>query len=322
MTNSITVKPKFLGGLDANMAAQIAAANEEARTNWDDPTWRLKMATAMTEAIYDGFEHENLLDLMTDVERVDEGERITVKETRGLRAYFLARGGAVKMSSLTDQVFDIQPDNLAIGVEEFEDKMRLGFVENQAKLVELAVQRFDAAVNQRLLALFQQSINATTNTSSFLSSGNLTLATVNTAIREVRDASITGGITIVGRAAMTEQIIDLVTGADGNNGAPNAYLPETNEQLVSQGVMGSYKGARIVTLRNFRDEDDSPFWPNNEMYVIGRDGSKFGFWGGLKAKESVDGDNWYWRYVARREFGGVVHRPDRIRRIIDTSVSL
>jgi hypothetical protein len=37
------------------------------------------------------------------------------------------------------------------------------------------------------------------------------------------------------------------------------------------------------------------------------------------SKEYTELDNWYWHYLARRDFGGVVHRPSRIRRIIDTS---
>jgi hypothetical protein len=55
--------------------------------------------------------------------------------------------------------------------------------------------------------------------------------------------------------------------------------------------------------------------------VLGRDASKFAFWGGMLSKEWTEQDNWYWHYIARRDFGGVVHRPDRARRIVDTSIT-
>jgi hypothetical protein len=65
---------------------------------------------------------------------------------------------------------------------------------------------------------------------------------------------------------------------------------------------------------------DQSFFPANEMYVVGRDASKFGFWGGPLSKEWED-HNWYWHHLARQDFGGGVFRPDRLRRIVDTSLA-
>ena len=115
---------------------------------------------------------------------------------------------------------------------------------------------------------------------------------------------------------LVNQIVDeLVTG----NYA--AYLPQTNEELLRRGVIGTYRGANIVSLKNFKDDEDVSFFPANEMFVVGRDASKFAFWGDLLSKEWTEQDNWYWHFMARKDFGGVVHRPERLRRIIDTSLS-
>jgi hypothetical protein len=86
------------------------------------------------------------------------------------------------------------------------------------------------------------------------------------------------------------------------------------------GVIGVYRGARIISLKNYRDDSDVPFFPGNELFVIGRDASKFAFWGGMLSKEFTENDAWYWHYLARRDFGGVVHRPSRMRRIVDNSI--
>lgn len=146
----------------------------------------------------------------------------------------------------------------------------------------------------------------------------MSLAALNTALREVRDESKVFDLAIVGRSTMTDQIMDELLGTSYNG---SGFLPETNEQLVQRGVLGTYRGAKIITLRNFQDDEDVSFFPANEMYVIARDASKFAFWGGLMSKEYVEDDNWYWHYLARRDFGGVVHRPERARRIVDTSLS-
>ena len=51
--------------------------------------------------------------------------------------------------------------------------------------------------------------------------------------------------------------------------------------------------------------------PNNELWVMARDTGKFAFFGGLKSKEFMELDNWYWHYLARRDTGIMVHHPER-----------
>ena len=294
----------------------VERANKEAFENWDNPQWRRDMAAALTETIYKGYEHENLLSLMTSVENAPFDGRIFVKEVRGLRCHWVARGGYIEASSMRANVMELPRDTVGFHVYEFEDKLRTNFAETQATLVDLSVQRLDAEVNSRMLKLFQAAIP---NTSPYYASGaGLSLAQINTALREVRDETREFEVTIIGRSTMTDQIVDDIMGV-GSNGA--GFLPETNEQLLRRGVLGTYRGARIVTLRNFKDDEEKSFFPANELYVVARDASKFAFWGGLLSKEYVENDNWYWHYLARRDFGGVVHRPERMRRIVDTSIT-
>jgi hypothetical protein len=288
-------------------------ANREAFENWDDPQWRRSMAQALTETIYRGFEHENLLSLMAQVENVPFDGRAFVKEVRGLRAFWVARGGYIEASDIRAQVFEIPRDTIGFHVYEFEDKIRTNFGETQANLVDLGIQRLDAEVNRRVLALFQAAIPSTS--AQYVTGSGLSLTTLNAALRAVRDESREWGVTIIGRATMTDQIVDALTGSGANTG----FLPQTNEDLLARGILGTYRGATIITLRNWKDDEDITFWPANELYVIGRDASKFAFFGGLLSKEYVEDDNWYWHYLARRDFGGVVHRPERVRRIVDSS---
>lgn len=299
----------------AEAKAKIDAVNKEAFERWDDPQWRKEMAAEITDSIYWGFEHENLLNLFSTVENAPFDGRVFVKEVRGLRAFWVARGGYIEASTLRADVMEMPRDTIGFHVYEFEDKLRTNFAETQATLVDLGTQRMDAEVNLRVLRLFQAGVPSTSP--YYISGAGLSLTALNTALREVRDASYDqGAVTIIGRSTMTEQIIDAIS---TSNYA--AFLPQTNEDLLRRGVLGTYRGANIVTLRNFKDDTDTPYFPANELYVVGRDASKFAFWGGLLSKEYDEQNNWYWHYLARRDFGGVVHRPDRLRRIVDTSIT-
>jgi hypothetical protein len=307
----------FNGRSDAErkeLRAQIELLNKTAFERWDDTTWRKEMAAEVTETIYEGFQHENLLSLMSTVENATFDGRIFIKEVRGLRAFWVARGGYIEASTMRSDVMELERDTIGFHVSEFEDKLMTNFAETQASLIDLGIQRLDAEVNNRVLALFQAAVPS--NSPYYIGGSGLSLTALNTALREVRDTSRTQQVAIVGRATMTDQIIDEL---QGNNFS--GFIPQTNEEMLRRGVLGTYRGAQIISLTNYLDDADVPFWPGNEMYVVGTDASKFGFWGGLMSKEYSDNDNWYWHYLARRDFGGVVHRPDRIRRIVDTSIS-
>lgn len=297
------------------LRAKIEKLNEIAYANWDNQEWRKEMSAELTETIYKGFEHENLLGLMTQLENADFNGRVFIKEVRGLRAFWVARGGYIEESTLRSDVVELPRDTIGFHVSEFEDKLRTNFSETQATLVDLGIQRMDAEVNLRFFRALQAAVPS--GSDQYISTTGVTLPVLNTALREVRDSTRDFQVTIVGRSTMTDQIIDEILGASANGAG---YVPETNEALIQRGVLGNYRGARIVTIKNYQDDQEVPFFPADELWVIGRDASKFAFWGTLMSKEFTEQDNWYWHFLARRDFGGMVHRPRALRRIIDTTV--
>lgn len=289
---------------------KMEALNQEARDNWNDDKWRRAMAAEMTETIYEGFMFENLLDLMTETETLGRYDRSFVKEVKGLRAFWIALGGDIEASTLTEEVMEVPRDQVAFRVDEFEDKLLSNFAETQANIIDLGIQRMQGKLNQRFLKLVQAAIPS--GSDYYISGAGLDLVALSAAIREVADESRSGEIAIVGRSTMIHQIYDQV--ADGAG-----FFPETNEEYLRRGSIGVYRGARLVTLTNFKDDQNVSFFPANELYVIGRDASKFVLWGGPRSNEWTDED-WYWHYQARQEAGGVVHHPERIRRLVDTSI--
>lgn len=285
--------------------------NAEVAANWDNPEYRKQMEASITETIYEGFEHENLLNLMSDVDNVGFDDRSYVKEVKGLMAHWLARGGYIESSQMRSDIFEVPRDTIGFHVFEFEDKVQTNFAETQATLVNLGIQRLDGEINKRFLSAMQIAIP--NGSSNYTSGAGLSLSALNAAIREVQDASSTGQVTIVGRSTMTQQIIDALE-ASGVS-----ISPETSDEMLRRGVLATYRGAQIVSLRNHKDGEDRSFFPANELFVVARDASKTAFFGGLLSKSFDEQDNWYWHYLARRDFGVVVHRADRAHRIVDTS---
>lgn len=294
---------------------QVEAANAEAKARWDDPVWHREMAALITETILWGFEHENLLNLLSNVSYPGFNDRVTISEVRGMKAFWIARGGYIEASSMHRETIELPRDSIGFHVQEETDKILVNFAETQADLINLGIQRLDAEVNLRFLRLLQAAIPV--GNASYVSGAGLSLTAVDAALLAVRDASRQRDVTIVGRETMTGQFVNQLA---VSNTFP-AFLPATNEEMFSRGILGTYKGANIVTLVNYLDGDDRAFFPANELYVIAKDGSRAAFWGGMQAKEFEEQDNWYWHYLARKDFGAIIHRPERIRRIVDTSQS-
>lgn len=299
----------------AEARAKMVALNEEARANWSNPQWRHEMAEVLTEAITEGFEFENLVDLMAETETLGFEGRSFVREVKGMKAFWTSRGGYIEESTIHEETFEIRRDIIGFHVSEMEDKLKTNFGPTAQNLIELGTRRMAAEINLKVLRTFQAAVPS--SSPYYIAAGGLSLATLNAALREVADEQIDGEVVIMGRRTMTDKIVDGIVNLGSGYGA---FLPETNEQLLRQGVLGTYRGARILTLRNFKNDQGSGSWfPANELWVVGRNASKFAYFGGADTKEFVEPDNWFWHYLQKREFGGVVYRPERLRRIIDTN---
>lgn len=285
----------------------MEAANLEARENWDDPQWRRDFAADLTESILLGFEYETLIDRWMDTERTDFNGRIFVREAGGLKAYYMARGGYIEASELTAEVSEVPRDMLGVHVWEFEDKFLTNFSESAQTLRDLSIQRMDAEINRRVHTVLAEAVPSTSP--YYVSAPGLSKPAVDAAIAAVRDSSRTGEVVMTGRPTMVDQIMDF----DG-------FGNETREEIRQKGVLGNYRGVNIVSLKNYKDEDGTAYLPANEMWIMARDTGKFAFFGGLKSKEFMELDNWYWHYLARRDTGVLVHHPERARRILDSSI--
>ena len=284
----------------------IEAANAEARDNWDSAKWRAEFAADLTESILLGFEYESLLDRWIETETVGFNDRIFVRESGGLKAFWMARGGYIEASELTAEVSEVPRDMIGVHVWEFDDKFVTNFSESAQTLRTLAIRRMDAEINRRVHATMSEALAA--GSPYRITTPGLSKAALDASLRQVSDSTASGEVVIVGRPTMVDQICDF-----------EGYGDETKEEIRRRGVLGTYRGATIVSLKNYKDEDGAAYLPANEMWVMSRDVGKFGFFGGLKSKEFEEQDNWYWHYLARRDVGLLIHHPERARLLVDSN---
>ena len=286
-----------------------AAVNDEAKENWNNETWHREQAAILAQTLDYQVQFQSPFNTYLDVRNVGEFEKVYVRERRGLKVFYTHRGGYIEESQLSSEQWELPRDTIGFHVSEFEDKLRANFAETMEAMAAQGAERLDAEVNRRHFTLLQEAIPATSPYFVNAAGTGLTPAVLNAALRQVRDAVKPNGtgpvpVTIIGRAAAVDAISDFP-----------GFGNETLEEIRTNGRLGNYRGANLVQLLNYVDEDGLPFVPENEVYVFGGTVGLFALYGGLLAKTWVENTVDYRHYRARRDFGGLVHHPEQARRI-------
>lgn len=295
--------------------ALAAKLNQEARDNWDSEAWHRQVAADLASALDYGFVFNNIFSQYIQTENVGEFDRVIIRERRGLKVFYTSRGGYIDESQLTTQQWELPRDTLGFHVSEHIDKLRADFATAIAEVATKGEARLEAEVNRRVLTLAQTAISSTS--AQYVASTGLTQTQLDTAIRTVRDAIQPDGsgpvpVTVIGRASMVDKIASFVT---------PTYAPTAIEEIRQRGFIGTYKGAQILVQQQYVDEDGLEYLNANELWVLGGTAGRFAIYGGTQVKSWDENTVDYRHYRARRDIGGLVHHPEQMIRIVDSSVT-
>ena len=291
--------------------ALAARLDQEARDNWDNPAFHRQVAADMAEYLDYGFSNENFFQTYFATQQVGEFDRVRLVERRGLKVYYTARGGYIDETQLRTEQWEVPRDTLGFHVSEFEDKLRAGFSSAIAEIVSLAEKRLEAEVNRRIFTMLQTAVPS--GSPYYSSAAGLSKPTLDALISAVKDEVKPDGssvppVTIIGRASMVDQISDFT-----------GFSNEANEEIRQRGRLGVYRGANIVSVKHYVDEDGTDYFPSNELWVFGGNVGKFVKFGNLLVKTWSENTVDYVHYRARTDVGGLVHHPEQARRFIDTT---
>jgi len=294
---------------------QIAAKlNQEARDNWDNEAWHRQVAADLASSLDYGFTFNNIFSQYIQTETVGEFDRVILRERRGLKVFYTSRGGYIDESQLRTEQWELPRDTLGFHVSEHIDKLRADFATQIGELATLGEARMETEVNRRVLTLAQTAIPSTSP--QYIATAGLTATILNTAIRVVRDALQPDGrgpvpVTVIGRAAMVDKIADFVP----------QFSPIANEEVRQRGFIGTYKGAQVLVQQQYVDEEGLQYINANELWVLGGTAGKFALYGGTQVKSWDENTVDYRHYRARKDIGGLVHHPEQMIRIVDSSVT-
>lgn len=286
-----------------------AALNEEAKENWDSEAWHREQAAILASRLDYGFQFENLFSTYFLTRNVPEFEKVWLRERTGLKVFYTHRGGYIEESQLRTEDWELPRDTLGFHVSEHEDKLRANFAESIEAIASLGAQRMEAEINRRAFSLLQEAIPTSSDYYVDASSTGLSAVVLNDAIREVMDAIKPTGtgpvpVTVAGRMAALADILDF----DG-------FADEAKEEIRLRGRLGVYRGANLMYIRNYTDENGVSYISDDEVWVFGGTVGLFAKYGDTRTKSWAENTVDYRHYRSRQDIGGLVHHPEQARRI-------
>lgn len=292
-----------------------AKLNAEAREYWDNADWQKQVAVDLANMIDYQFTFTNLFSTWFRTMNVGEFDpNPTFAERRGLKVFMTSRGGRIEESQIRTERWEVVRDTMGFKVSDHIDKLRMNFATSMESMADLGYQRLEAEINRRVFNLLQAAIPSPSP--NYVATAGLAQAEVNAALTAVRDAikpngEMPGPVTIIGRAAMIDKVSDFNLGFD----------PEGTQEIRNAGRLGLYRGANVISVNNFTDDEGISFIPANELWVFGGDVGRFVMFGGLNVTSWRNYDTDYQSFKARRDVGGLVWHPEQARRIVDSSVT-
>lgn len=286
-----------------------AALDAEAKENFQSEDWHRQQAATLASMLDYQFTFNNLFGSYFLVRNAGRYEKVYLRERRGLKVFYTHRGGYIEESQLKTEDWEIQRDTLGFHVSEFEDNLEAGFAETMEAMISLGMARMEAEVNRRMFNLLQEAVPSSSAYYVDATATGLTAGVLNDAIADVDDAIQPNGvgpvpITVFGRGTAINGISDFA-----------GYADEALEEIRVRGRLGSYRGANLVKVINYTDENGSSYIPDDEVWVFGGTVGTFVNYGGIKPKTWSENTADYRHYRVRKDIGGLVHHPEQARRI-------
>jgi hypothetical protein len=292
-----------------------AALNQEAQDNWHNPAWHREQAAILEQRFDFGFEFDNLFPTYFETDTVGELDVVTFTERRGMKVFSTARGGYVDETELQTERWELPRDSMGFHVRASDWQLRANYAETLEELAALGSQRMDAEINRRIFTMLQASVPSNSPYYVNAASG-LTKQILDTALRGVLDAPRPNNVgrqalTIIGRSGPIDEVSNVIT--NFSNGVMD---PEATAIIREKGFVDVYKGANVIRVQNYTDENDQSYIPDNELWLFGGTVGKFVKYGGVRVNSWAENTVEYRHIQARLDIGGAIFYPRFARRIV------
>jgi hypothetical protein len=258
---------------------------------------------------------ENVIDKILDVKNValEATDYIDDRTQSGLMAYWQGKGGRIMSGLLryTDRT-QMPRESMVSAIEMHADEIATDFWGKLTDLQAQAEEKLRQLPVARLVALIGEALPTGSTVDGLAVSGTFPLATAT-------EANLDSVINTVAKKSKGSVAILGSENALGVFGRLGGTYVDLAARIFTEGagIIGQYKGRKLVTVANFDDQYGVEQLPDNELWIVGKNAGRLTFYGGAKT-QVLQLPAFYRRWETERDAGMLLHGASagRIGRII------
>lgn len=236
-------------------------------------------------------------------ETLRDGETPRFVTRKGIKAYVHEPGSYAPKSMITQESIVAYPELISANPEVLINQLRSGRVGDIQYIRRRATAEIIGKKNSITFNTILGAVPDTSEDNYAECTTEVDKLALNAAMSYVSD--VAGGVkAIIGRGPAVDPIADF-----------EGFSDATQEQIDKKGQLGSYRGARIVRLKQYVDADGVATIPEDEILVIGDYVGHAFTVGDMGAEQALDVNTLLWNIHLYEQFGCVVIYADRIYRI-------
>lgn len=234
----------------------------------------------------------DLVSTLIETKTVGLGDTDWMEEDlRGMRAYFQGKGGQIRSDIIRYERQFMPREELVTAIDMHQDEMLLDFWGMLGKLQSQAQEKMRSAPAQRLVELFQASINGGVTYGQF--AATTFSGTDIDPILEAVALRSGGKATIFGTRPAIRKLANIGL----------QFGQNIQEIIFNSGTIGTYKGYPVTQLDNWEDFDGKYVLPNDELFIIGRNAGRLTWYGAQAKVQQLKLPSFYMRWETARDVG-------------------
>ena len=258
-----------------------------------------ELAQLITENLEAEMKAYDIRPLLFDTKPRAWNEKVEYKRKGKFRAFHITRGGYVPKSQIFQDVVMAMPEEFAVRPACHEDQLKTGRIGSVEELRSGAIEALVTLYCKYFYKTLETVVNVTDLPNNvFKVSGALDKATLDKALAA---AAKHGTVSIVG----TYQSLLPITDFQG-------YTDTQKDEIMRTGKLGVYRGANIVRLDEFYDEDGQDVIKQDTIFIIVRKAGHVDDFGETSNKAITDDEHDEFSIKIKKWWGFTILYPEYV----------
>lgn len=299
--NMIEIAEQYARGEISHRDDRVKAIEEVIAEMASTEDGRSEIAEVIAIYIDEVFPRFDIAPLICKYKNFKLGDRPEFRlKRKGITAYWIAPNSSTPKSRNYQETLSMEFDSLSVRPEVLIDELKAGRVDTFAELIKDSREALRDLIIGRVFTILGQAYNATSNSEFFIAdTTSLSQTSLNKAIDTVFYKTGKRPV-VLGDMLLTNQIRDF-----------DNFDDDAKKEIRLNGMIGTYRGATILSLPEVKTPTGEILVPKNRLYVVSQEIGYAGTYGDAKSGQETSIEDWTWNARIDKEWGMCITEADK-----------